>query len=97
MEMLADTDWNAFVNGENLPLIVFLILAAVVLVTAIIALHWRRVRVAEAEASVKLRMIERGYSADEIERVLQAKLGVEKHNRHHHPARAQGCCSSDFV
>jgi hypothetical protein len=34
--------------------------------------QWRRVRIAEIEASLKQQMIERGMSASEIERVLHA-------------------------
>ena len=45
---------------------------AVVAVIWIIAFYWRRVRVAAYNARLKQLMIERGMSADEIERVLRA-------------------------
>ena len=35
-----------------------------------IASNWRKTRIAEQEAVLKREMIERGFSADEIERVL---------------------------
>ena len=37
-----------------------------------IASNWRKARIAEQQAVLKREMIERGYSADEIERVLAA-------------------------
>ena len=40
--------------------------------SAIFLPHWRRVREVEAAARLKLKMLERGFSADEIERVINA-------------------------
>lgn len=37
-----------------------------------VATNWRQARVAEENAHLKRQMIERGYSADEIVRVLEA-------------------------
>ena len=50
------------------------VLAAIVVLGSVIAIQWRRVRIGEAEASIKLRMVDKGYSAEEIEGVLGAKL-----------------------
>ncbi|MBX9584910.1 MAG: hypothetical protein K2X87_31785 [Gemmataceae bacterium] len=47
-----------------------------------IASNWRQVRVAEQNAHLKQQMVERGYSADEIVRVLEAGVPVE-------PAKAE--------
>lgn len=54
--------------------VIFLVVAmATVSIVGIVAAQWRRVRIGEAESAVKLRMVEKGYSADQIERVLQAR------------------------
>jgi hypothetical protein len=90
-------NWNAFVTSDTLPLVVFLTLAGLVALIAILARQWKQVRVAEAEAGLKLRMIERGFSADEIERVLQAGLATSRHSRRHRWTEAQACCPPDFV
>ena len=90
-------DWNTFLNSETLPLMLFLGLAGLVALIAIVARQWRQVRVAEAEAGLKLRMIERGFSADEVEKVLQAGLASGRPSRRHRSADAQACCPSDFV
>ena len=45
---------------------------ATFLIVWVIAHYWRRVRVAAYNARLKQLMIERGMSADEIERVLAA-------------------------
>lgn len=42
------------------------------LIVATIAEHWRKVRVAERNVSLKQSMVENGYRADEIVRVLNA-------------------------
>ncbi len=39
--------------------------------------QWRKTRIAEMEATLKLEMIKQGRSADEIERVLRARAGLE--------------------
>ena len=49
-----------------------IILSMTVAVVWIIADQWRRIRVAAYNARLKQLMIERGMSADEIERVLRA-------------------------
>ena len=90
-------DWNTLLTAETVPLMLFLALAGLVALIAIIARQWRQVRVGEAEAGLKLRMIERGFSADEVERVLQAGLATGRHGRRHGSAEAQACCPSDFI
>ena len=41
-------------------------------VTAIVASQWRRVRVAEMDATLKAQMLDKGMSAAEIEQVMKA-------------------------
>jgi hypothetical protein len=45
---------------------------------ALVAVYKRRVQLDEMEATLKLEMIQRGMSADEIARVLEAKIGSTK-------------------
>lgn len=45
------------------------------LIVATVADAWRKVRVAERNAQLKQAMVERGYRADEIVRVLSASAG----------------------
>lgn len=45
---------------------------AAIVVTAMITRAWRTVRVHEAEAALKQEMLDRGMSAEEIERVVKA-------------------------
>jgi len=47
-------------------------LGALIAIVAIIAAHWSEVRRAEADAVLKQDMLQRGMTADEIERVLRA-------------------------
>jgi hypothetical protein len=42
------------------------------LIVATLAEHWRKVRVVERNAALKQTMVENGYRADEIVRVLNA-------------------------
>ena len=44
----------------------------------IVATYYRKAQLDEMEASLKLEMIQRGMSADEITRVLEAKMGGSK-------------------
>ena len=97
MDMLAEINFNALFTHEYFVVAFAWGVIGLVAVTAIIARQWRRVRVAEAEAGIKARMIDRGYSADEIETVLQAGLEAGKHKRRHRSAKDQACCTSDFV
>jgi hypothetical protein len=54
----------------------------IVVMTAIITSHYRRLQRDDMEATLKMEMIQRGMSADEIERVLAARLGSwSRHSR----------------
>ena len=102
MEMLGQcigsaVDWNQFVNGDIFALVLCLSIGGPVSVIAIVARHWKQVRVAESEAGLKMRMIERGFSAEQIDPVLRAGLVARQHNRKHRTHAAQACCTPDFV
>jgi hypothetical protein len=53
------------------------ILAAVM--TIVLTGHYRKLQRDDMEATLKMEMIQRGMSADEIERVLGARLGSAPH------------------
>jgi len=82
MAQAAPLSWQGFVDGDMFPLVVFLIVAALTLVVSVLAIQWRRVRVAETEGAIKMRMIEKGYSAEEIERVVRT-TPPRRHERKH--------------
>lgn len=88
MAQVAPLSWQGFVDGDMFPLIVFLVVGAFVLIVSVLAVQWRRVRVAETEGAIKMRMIEKGYSADEIERVVRSALPRKRDRKRQ---------SSDFV
>jgi hypothetical protein len=46
-----------------------------VAITKVIATYYRKVQLDEMETTLKLEMIQRGMSADEITRVLEVKMG----------------------
>jgi hypothetical protein len=59
-------------NGELLIPIVLSIVGGIVAVAAIVVTQWRKHRLAEMEYALKHEMLQRGMSAQEIERVLSA-------------------------
>jgi len=73
MNLLASFDAQSFLQSDECGLMVFLLVAGFVLTVLILTTQWRRVRVAETEGAIKMRMIEKGYTADEIERVVAAR------------------------
>ena len=81
MFSLANIDWQPILEGsEGPPLLVFCV-AGIVIIAVVAMIQWRRVRIAEAEASIKTRMIEHGYSPDQIDQVLRAKVDRTKRRR----------------
>ena len=59
-------------NGGELIGLIAVVGAMLVAAIKVIAGSWQRTRCTEIEASLKHDMLERGMSADEIERVLKA-------------------------
>jgi hypothetical protein len=89
-------DWDKFVNGDVFPVMVVWTVIAIMIVIWVVAVQWRRVRIAEADVGLKLRMLERGYSADEIAKVLEAGVPAKEQKRRR-SATDKGCCTSDFI
>ena len=71
--LLAAFDWNIF-DSSTITVIASSVCLAVLVLTVPVMSQWRQHRIAEAEARLKLQMIERGFSAAEIERVVNAHL-----------------------
>jgi hypothetical protein len=49
-----------------------------VAVTAVVSAHRRRMQLDEMEATLKMEMIQRGMSAEEVSRVLESRMGTSK-------------------
>jgi hypothetical protein len=68
-------------NGEMfmlLWLLAMLTVGLIIAVTAIIVTNWRRVRQSDAESALKQDMLQRGMSAEDIERIIRATSVPEK-------------------
>ena len=66
------SEFLSTLNGGQLIGLVAVILGPLIAITAIIASQWRRVRIAEMEASLKQQMLDKGMSAAEIEQVMRS-------------------------
>jgi hypothetical protein len=83
-------DWLSQQSPGQLTGLVAVVMGPLIAIVAIVSASWARVRrnelqahIAEMEAALKQQMIERGMSADEIERVLaagQSNKGTKKKN-----------------
>ena len=73
MDALASFDWDDLFEP---PTIIFLV-GGLIAVTAIVAHQWRRAQKSSDDARLKEQMLQRGFSAEEIERVIKAGAGDE--------------------
>ncbi len=64
---------DLMVFRENLVPLLAILCSAVVAVVWVIAAYYRAVQVADLDTSLKMEMIQRGMSADDIELVLHAQ------------------------
>ncbi len=74
--MLAASDWSwqtFFSNTDAVAIVCGTVMVFLVVVVPVGIVYWYRLAKARAEAHLKQAMVERGMSADEIERVLQAQ------------------------
>jgi hypothetical protein len=62
---------DKFNPGEIIGLAA-VIVGPLIAITAIISMHWRRVRIAEIEGVLKQQMLDKGMTAAEIEQVMRA-------------------------
>ncbi len=71
--MLAEIDWNQLLQKPDmLPILIVTGFAGIIVLAAVIAPQIRKAKQASEEARLKERMIERGFTADEIETVIKA-------------------------
>lgn len=77
MDILAGGSWTRLLDMPTLWAIVVLVVA----MTAILAPHWRRLRQTGEVTRLIHRMMEKGYSAEEIERILRAGLPEDADGR----------------
>ncbi len=71
--LLAEADWNTLLDDPGILAVVAVwAIVGVVVLGSIIAIQWRKVQQAKHEANLKQRMIERGFTADEIVSVINA-------------------------
>ncbi len=81
MVTLARIDWQPILEGGNGPPLLVFVASGIVIMAVVAMVQWRRVRIAEAEASLKMRMVERGYSPEQIAQVVQTKIDKAKRGR----------------
>ena len=77
--MLASAFLETIVSIPQLPII----LGCLVPIVAIVVSFSHKTHVARSDNDLKRSMVERGMSADEIERVLAAKSSHADHGKHH--------------
>jgi hypothetical protein len=66
------SDWLARMHPALIIPILLIICGALIPLAAILASQWRKNRQTELEVSLKHEMLNRGFSAEEIERVVKA-------------------------
>lgn len=80
----AEIDWNSLLHRDpGLAFLVSLGLAALVALTAIIAVQWRKTRQVDSEARLKELMIQRGFTSTEITSVIAASLSRKRESQSH--------------
>lgn len=70
--MLSSFDWNHFFSSPFGWLSVAVVAGVIGSIASSITSSWRRIREAEQMAALKQNMVERGLSAEDIERILNA-------------------------
>lgn len=74
--LLSELDDETVMALSGMLVGVIAILGGVTLaITKVVSSHYRRTQRDEMEATLKMEMVQRGMSADEIARVLEARMG----------------------
>lgn len=73
MTSLLAVNWEAIFTPANMPLIAVFGMITIICATGIIAGCWQKARQTERETQLKRDLAARGYSVDEIERIVRAK------------------------
>lgn len=75
MVNLAQVNWDAIFNTANMPIIATFGMITIVVVAGVIGGTWQKVKQHEHEVQLKRDLAARGYSVDEIERIVKVKHG----------------------
>ena len=67
--MLAEQLWHRIFDMPQIPFII----GGVIAITGIIASYWYKAQKLQSENALKRTLVERGLSADEIERIIAAQ------------------------
>ncbi len=71
--LLAEIDWNVLLQKPDVfPMMLGFGTTAIVILGVTIAIQWRKAQQAKYDAQVKEQMIARGFTADEIKKVVNA-------------------------
>ena len=88
--LVPEINWNSLLEQPDvLPLIIGVGTAGVVALTAIIAVQWRKAQQARYDAYLKERLIERGFSPEEIISVTNNRAGRSRAEK---AAGRRACC-----
>ena len=79
---LAEIDWNSLLLHDLFPVLVLLGVVGLIGVTAIIAVQWRKAQ----ELRLKEKMIDRGFTADEIVQIINARVSEKRRCQTAHSA-----------
>ena len=71
MPLLAEIDWNSLLENRDFGVIAFMALLAILGIAAMVGSYWQKT----LQARLKERMIERGFTAEEIIAVINAREG----------------------
>ncbi len=75
MLQLAAVNWDGMFSGGNFTLTCVFGTAIIISVAGVIGGTWQNVKKHEHEVRLKRDLIAKGYSADEIERIIRVKPG----------------------
>ena len=67
-------NWNALFSIPNLPIVCVFGMVTIVSVAGAISAAWQKSKKYEYEARLKRDLVAKEYSAEEIERIVQAKF-----------------------
>jgi hypothetical protein len=78
-EIISKLDTDAILALSGMLVGVVAIIGGItVAITKVVSSHYRKTQLDEMAATLKMEMIQRGMSADEIKQVLEAKMGSSK-------------------
>ncbi len=83
MQLLSDSPFQLFSDSPWLLIVVMALLIPIVaIIFSTLTTYWQKTRLAELDAALKQEMLQRGMSAEEIVRVINARKETSKGCRH---------------